>query len=250
MWLRRLVGVTMIVTLIGMNVIAVMGLFAHDKPAMDGPQTVNDKPTVSLTVTPGNISAGTTTTLSWSTTGSPSSCNASGSWNGVKTPFGAESSGRIKNPGKYKYVLTCSNSNGSSNASVSLKVSKGVVVSSRPSSGSSSGSSGGKTYCSGRTPCYNAKDVGAHNSKGNCWGWLGDRVINVTGLDVGFHIARSGVSTIELPPICGQDLTSAVSGGVPGAGYPSGHDHQLGAKSTSDKNYLSYFVGYFDASKR
>ncbi len=250
MWLRRTVGVVMIITLIGMNIIAIIGLFEPAKKPAADLQSVSQPTTVNLTITPGKISTGNTATLSWTTTGNPDSCTASGSWSGVKTPFGSESSGRQKVVGKHTFTLTCNGKGGSSGAKVSLNVIKGVVTSQQSASSTSANTGGGATYCGGRIPCYNAKDVAAHGSKGNCWGWLGDRVINVSGFDVSFHAARSGVSTIELSSICGKDLTPAVSGRVPGDGYAGGHNHELGAKSNSDKNYLSYFVGYFDANKK
>lgn len=251
MWLRRLVGTVLIITLLGMNVIAIIGLFASDKnidPTASN-STLSQKPTVSLSVEPGAISAGTTTALSWSTTGNPSSCTATGSWEGVKTPFGAESSGRITNPGDYTYTLTCLNQAGNAEATVSLNVSKGVVTAQKQKTSTGTSPSTSQKYCSGRVPCYNANDISSHGSKNNCWGWLGDRVINVSGFDAGFHVVRSGVRSIEQSDICGKDLMPAVSGKIPGDGYSGGHDHGLGAKSSTDKNYLSYFVGYFDATK-
>lgn len=266
MWLRRLVGIVMIITLVGMNVIAIMGLFVADKKQTVGlstanggsSQTLDQIPTVSLTADPGTVAVGNAAALSWTTTGSPSSCTASGAWTGAKTPFGAESSERFATIGNFTYTISCTNAAGTAEASTTIAVSKTAGASGKSSSSSSSssgsgsssgGSSAGKNYCSGRVPCYSTKEVASHNSKGNCWGWLGDRVINVSGFDAGFHIARSGVASVEVSGICGTDLMPAVSGKVPSADYPRGHEHTLGATSTSDKNYLSYFVGYYDAAK-
>lgn len=247
----------MIITLVGMNVIAVLGLFAGDKQqasliSSDSADVFSQEPGLKFTAKPGTVQAGGTATLSWSTTGNPTHCSASGAWKGVKTPYGAESTGRLKNPGKYKFTLICKNDNGSAKAAVVVKVNKGKVVaqsSSSSSSSSSSGPSAGSSYCGGRIPCYNAKEVGTHSSKGNCWGWLGDRVINISAFDSGFHKARSGVSNIELSAICGKNLQPAVSGNVSSSEYPGGHKHELGATSNTDKNYLAYFVGYFDSNK-
>ena len=259
MWLRRLVGVVLIVTLIGMNVVAVMGLFVPDKKpkiAVDASsvvqQVLSEKPTVSLTADPGTITAGTTTALTWTTTGSPTTCTAAsttGTWQGVKTPFGAESSGRISNPGNYTYTLTCVNQAGSAEATATVAVSKSPVVAAKPSTAKSAPSPAGSAYCKGRVPCYGVKDVAAHGAKGNCWGWLGDRVINISSFDASFHVTRSGISSVELSSVCGKDISPSVNGQVSAGEYTSGHEHNLGAKSSADKNYLPYFVGYFDNTK-
>ena len=256
MWLRRLVGVVMIITCLGMNALVLIGFFAPVKknalavPVQQAP--TSPPPTVTVTAKPDAISAGNFSALTWETTGSPKECTASDSWSGVKTPFGAESTGRLSTPGTFKYTLTCKNDAGSSTATVTVAV--GPSNSPAPSapkgnSGGSATSAPATVYCGGQTPCYSASEIARHGSGGNCWGWLGDRVINVSAFDSGYHVARSGVSNIQVGGVCGKNLAPSISGSVGAGDYPSGHDHQLGAKSSSDSNYTGYFVGYYDGSK-
>lgn len=75
----------------------------------DGPVTIGDTDSVSL---------------SWSTTNSPTSCTASGSWSGIKsTSGGSENSVFLTWPNTYTYTITCSNSAGSATDSVTVSVS-------------------------------------------------------------------------------------------------------------------------------
>ena len=258
MWLKRLVGVVMIIVCFGMNALVIIGFFATDKtktafmPAAQTEQApIVAPPSVTLTANPISISAGDYSAITWTSTNNPSSCLAADTWTGAKTPNGAESTGRLSTPGNYKYTISCKNTGGTGTVSVSVAV--GPANSAPPnapkgSSGTST-SVAAATYCGGRIPCYGPSAVSGHSGPGNCWGWLGDRVINVSSFDSGFHAARSGVANIQTGSICGKDLSPSVNGSVPSPEYPSGHAHQLGAKSSTDSNYLGYFVGYFDKSK-
>jgi len=255
MWLRRLVGITMIVVCVGMNAVVLVGFFAPSKTAQLATvvqQTITPAPVVTISAKPDSVASGSFSALSWTSTGSPTSCTASDNWSGTKTPFGAASTGRITTQGNLKYTLSCKNSGGTGTATVTIAVGPpdAPPPASPPSnSGGSSTSSAATTFCGGATPCYGPNDVSKHASSGNCWGWLGDRVINVSSFDSGFHAARSGVSNIQVGAVCGKDLTPAVNGSVGTSEYPGGHNHQLGAKSSTDSNYAGYYVGYFDASK-
>lgn len=64
----------------------------------------------------------TPVTLSWQTTSSPTSCTASGSWNGSKTPSGGSENIGSPNVGTYTYTITCSNAGGTGSDSVALEV--------------------------------------------------------------------------------------------------------------------------------
>jgi hypothetical protein len=255
MWLRRLVGVVMILTCIGMNALVLIGFFSPVKVSKVGfltEEPMITPPSVTISAKPDAISAGSYSALTWSTTNSPDTCTASDAWAGAKTPFGAESTGRIATPGNYSYTLTCTNKGGSAKASVAVAVGPSAApppAAPKSNSNGSSTSTPSATYCGGASPCYGPRDVASHGSSGNCWGWLGTRVLNVSGFDAGFHAARSGVGNIQLSSICGKDLMPSISGQVSTGEYPSGHDHQLGAKNSSDTNYVGYFVGYFDSSK-
>lgn len=253
MWLRRLVGAVMILTFIIMNVVVVVGLFVPEKKK---PNTVAEviaatpvAPTVTLSINPPSVSAGSPSALTWTTSGNPTKCTASGSWSGEKTPFGAESTGRLNTVGNNIFTLTCSNAAGSTQASSTVVV--GAASAPPPvvkkGSGSTTSAPAASSYCSGRVPCYGPKDVAGHGSAGNCWGWNGDRVINISGFDAGYHQAKSGISSIEVSQVCGHDLAASLSGSVSAGGQT--RNHNATTKSNADRNEIPYFVGYFDASK-
>lgn len=253
MWLRRLVGVVMIITCIGLNALVLIGFFSPVKVSKVGfTETALPvpPPVVSITAKPNTTSAGNFSALSWSATGNPDNCSASDAWTGVKTPFGSESTGRIPSPGTYTYTLTCTNKGGT--AKVSAIVAVGAAAALPPAAPKTSyGNTTVSTtasYCGGASPCYGPHDVAAHKSSGNCWGWNGNRVINISGLDAGFHVAKSGISSIEINQVCGKDLAPALGGSVGADGQP-GRNHNPTTKANADSNVRPYFVGYFDNSK-
>lgn len=252
MWLRRLVGVVMILTCVGMNVLVLVGFFSPVKVSKVGFLTEAPTvaaPTVTISAKPDAISAGSYSALTWSTTGTPDTCEASDAWSGAKTPFGAESTGRIANPGNYNYTLTCTNKGGAAKASVVVAVGPAAApppAAPKSNSGGSS-SSTATTYCGGASPCYGPREVASHGGSGNCWGWNGDRVINISGLDAGYHQAKTGISTIEIGQVCGKDLAPSLSGSVSAGGQTRNHNQTT--KSNADSNERPYFVGYFDSGK-
>ena len=252
MWLRRLVGFVVIVTFISMNVLAIAGLFSKPKNANEiaglslAPPSVEAAPTISFSVDPATIPAGTTSALQWETTGNPA-CTASGDWKGDKTAFGAESTGRVSTEGKRVYTLTCTNAGGSAQANVELSVGPANSAPVPATQTKAATKPTTPTYCGGRSPCYGPKDVAAHSSAGNCWGWNGDRVMNISNLDANFHQAKSGISSIQVSDVCGHDLAASLSGSVSAGGQTRNHNNST--KSNSDRNEIPYFVGYFDANK-
>lgn len=262
MWLRRLVGVFMILTLIGLNILTVLGVIVPDKAAKQAaliqaapaqqavaPVVVVPAPTVTLSGTPSTITAGASSGLTWTTTGSPDACSASGSWSGDKTAFGSESTGRIASSGNYTYTLSCSNAGGKGEATTTVTVGNAVAPAQTHSSTSSPSPAAAVTvYCGGRLPCYGPKDVGSHSGSGNCWGWNGERVINISGFDAAYHQVKSGISSIQISQVCGHDLAPSLSGQVGAEGKP-GRDHNQNTKTNADANEIPYFTGYFDASK-
>lgn len=109
-------------------------------------------PTVDLTASPTSVNSGSASTLTWTVSGSPTSCSASGDWSGSKSiTGGSQSTGNLTSA--KNYTITCSNSYGSSfdSASVSVNgssVTNGICGSahntvlafaSHPTSGSGSG---------------------------------------------------------------------------------------------------------------
>ena len=79
-------------------------------------------PVVTISAAPTSIGTGSSSTLSWSATNSPSSCTASGSWSGAKSASGSQNTGVINTAGTYTYSLACSNSAGTDTKSVSVTV--------------------------------------------------------------------------------------------------------------------------------
>lgn len=256
MWLRRLVGIFMIVTCVSMISLAAIGVFSPEKKVNVGFNTFAPDPnftvppTVTISADPGSTKVGYFSTITWSTTGDPTDCEAKGSWSGQKTAFGTESTGRITTEGEKVFSLVCKNKGGSSEASVKIAVAAASAPA--PTTGGSKGStatssSSGPSYCSGRLPCYGPREVGQHSGSGNCWGWNGDRVINISGFDLAFHQAKTGISSIEVGQVCGHNLAPSLSGGVSAGGQT--RDHNATTKANADRNEIPYFVGYFDGSK-
>lgn len=91
---------------------------------------------------PISIAHNTAATLSWTTTNSPTSCSASGSWSGSKSTASGStaSTGNLAGPNSYPYTLTCSNGSGSNSDTVIVNVAAAPGVpscslSASPSSG-------------------------------------------------------------------------------------------------------------------
>ena len=254
MWLRKLVAISMIITFVGMNGLVVLGLLApkRELATANGPTAatvvVEQLPTITLSVKPGAIQAGATAGISWETTNSPKTCTASGGWSGPKTAYGSESTGRIKEVGTAEFILTCENDAGEVKATTKLKVTAAPPPAAEQEQSSSSESAPtGPLYCQGRLPCYSASQIAQHSGNGDCWGWNGDRVINISGFDAAYHIAKSGVSNIQISSVCGKDLAPSLNGSVSAGGKT--RDHTAATKNNSERNEIPYFIGYFDSAK-
>lgn len=76
-------------------------------------------PTVKLSASPSTISAGSTSTLTWSSTGA-SSCSASGAWSGVEPTSGSLSTGALSTSSTYN--LACTGAGGTASASTTVVV--------------------------------------------------------------------------------------------------------------------------------
>jgi hypothetical protein len=89
-------------------------------------------PTVALTANPATITAGQSTTLTWSSTNA-TSCTASGGWSGARATSGTEQVGSIS--ATTTFTLACTGAGGSGNQSATVTVTGGgagdVVVSGR-----------------------------------------------------------------------------------------------------------------------
>lgn len=258
MWLRRLVGIMMVIAFLVMNGLTVYGLVAPKKELKSAIQSsalsdgaTTPAPTIVLSADPTNIPAGASSSLKWTTTGDPkcvASSTVTGPWSGEKTQVGAESTGRLSTEGNFDFTLKCTNSGGVASATETITVGKALPPA-KSSVSSSTPTASGKIYCGGGSPCYGPKDVAAHGSKGNCWGWNGDTVYNISSLETGYHKTKSGVSSIEVSQVCGKDLGPALSGQVSGGGGEKPRNHLSTTKSNVNSNIESFKVGYFDASK-
>jgi hypothetical protein len=81
--------------------------------------TTSNNPTVSLSASPGTVSSGAGSTLSWSSTNA-SSCTASGGWSGSKAMSGSANTGTLSST--KTYTLTCSGASGTTPATKSATV--------------------------------------------------------------------------------------------------------------------------------
>jgi len=98
--------------------------------AKNVPVTVTNPPAtvVSLSANPISVNSGSSSSLSWSATYSPTSCTASGDWSGAKGSSGTQSTGSLSTVRTYSYSLTCSNAGGSDSATTSVGVSSGTAA--------------------------------------------------------------------------------------------------------------------------
>jgi len=104
----------------------------------NGSGTAPATPAVSLSASSLTITAGSSSSLNWSSTNT-SSCNASGGWSGAKAISGIQNIGPLSST--TTYTLTCSGSNGSDSQSVTITVS--ADSGSDSSSGDGTGAAGG-----------------------------------------------------------------------------------------------------------
>ncbi len=72
-------------------------------------------PTVTITAAPSSVSAGSPTTLTWSSTNA-TACTASGAWTGGKAVSGTQTVTTSTVAGTYSYTLTCTGADGQQGA--------------------------------------------------------------------------------------------------------------------------------------
>jgi hypothetical protein len=251
-----------VLAFIVMNTLTIIGLVSPKKEvklAVDtsaAAQASVATPVIEFTLDPVSVPLGSSSAFQWSVTGVKPVCTASstldGPWKGEKTQYGAESTGKLTKEGDFEFILTCKNEGGSTVAKAKVSVSKNNVASASAgatkAASTSTPSAGAKVYCNNRTPCYGPRDVAAHGSAGNCWGWNLDQVFNITNLDKSYHVNKSGISTIEVSSVCGKDLAAALNG-TAAAGGGQTRNHLTTTKINASANTSPYFVGYFDSSK-
>ena len=121
--------------------------------------------TVTITASPANISSGSATTLSWSSTNS-NTCVASGAWTGSRATSGSQSSGTLT--ATASYALICTGAGGSTSASATVAVTPisttpTVTLTANPTSVTSGGTA---------TLSWSSTNVSACTASG---GWTGSR---------------------------------------------------------------------------
>jgi hypothetical protein len=115
-------------------------------------------PTVALSANPTSVTSGSSSTLTWSSSGA-TSCTASGSWSGSRATSGTASTGALT--ANSSYTLTCSNLGGSTARTVSVAVTQTppppspptVSLSANPTSVTSGSASTLTWTSSGATSC-------------------------------------------------------------------------------------------------
>ncbi|MBX4197209.1 hypothetical protein KW801_01475, partial [Candidatus Saccharibacteria bacterium] len=90
-----------------------------------GPSAVTPAPTVSLSASPTNVSAGGSSTLTWASTDA-NTCMASGAWSGSQPTTGSTSTGAINQ--NSVYTLTCTGPGGSGSASATVTVNGTLAI--------------------------------------------------------------------------------------------------------------------------
>ena len=187
------------------------------------------KPVVSLSITPSVITSGSSSTLQWSVTNSPTNCTASGAWSGTKSSSGSVSSG-TRTTGSYTYTLTCSNAGGSSSTSVAQTVNAPPI-----------------NYCDGLAPCYGVSQMAQHASQATCWGYSTFRTGGNFARTYDLIKAYNGTSKHHQTSInfwvkCGSDITNCINGQTTCGAKVRNH-------SATDLLQYSSPNGYYDPRK-
>ncbi len=87
--------------------------------------TLPPAPVISISTSPISITSGSSSTITWSATNSPTSCTASGDWSGAKATSGVAGTGTLSTIKTYSYTLACSNAGGGSSGTATVNVSSG-----------------------------------------------------------------------------------------------------------------------------
>ena len=160
-----------------------------------GPAT-GTPPTATLTANPNSLSAGGTTTLSWSSLNA-TSCTAGGAWSGSKATTDSESVGPLN--ATTTYTLTCSGSGGTISSSATVQVvTSGPTISlaASPTTVSPSGS----TVLS-----WSASNANSCTASGS---WSGSKA--VSGSQTMGPLSASGTYTLSCTGSGGTNQRSAI----------------------------------------
>ena len=100
-------------------------------------------PTITITATPSTVAAGTSFTISWSTTDA-STCTASGAWSGSQATSGSVFMSEAA-AGSYTYTLSCTGTGGSTEESATEVVNSGQTPGGSVGAGGGNGGGGSAT---------------------------------------------------------------------------------------------------------
>jgi hypothetical protein len=113
------------------------------------------------------------------------------------------------------------------------------------------------------TPCYGPNDLIPHNLVTDCWGYNGNRIVNVTSLNSLYHAGQqqdllTGTTTntnlcgnINLGPfLSGTNKVCKTAGVTTCAGAPLIGSHNHGSAPKNNTGVISsYLIGYYDVAK-
>ena len=131
MWIKQLVGITIIISSLVMGYIIIKGVVlvgpsnttGTGVPAVVVTQGVpGTPPVITLSVDPSVAIIGRYSVINWSVSGDNPRCAASDDWQGEKTLVGTMSTGRLNTAKQYTYTLKCTSKSGTSKKSASVTV--------------------------------------------------------------------------------------------------------------------------------
>ena len=128
MWIKRTVGVVIIVTMAVTGLILVKGVFfskinnVNDSSVVVTSGAQGTPPVITLSVEPQQQVVGQYSVLNWSVVGAAQSCKADGDWSGDKTSTGSASTGRLNDVRPYTFHLTCDSKYGRGEQTVTVNV--------------------------------------------------------------------------------------------------------------------------------
>lgn len=179
-------------------------------------------PVVSLSVSPSSITSGSSATLGWSATNTPTGCTASGGWSGAKAASGTAS---VNPTSTTTYTLTCNNAGGSGTKSATLTVSAPVAA---------CGQAGGSCGIS---------DITGHTSESDCRTALSatggaKAAYAIPSSFLSLHNSKKSTSSV-VNLLCGKVYANNGGNLANGAG-----DHRNGA-TISGKTYSTWMSNFY-----
>ena len=200
--------------------------------------TAASPPVVSISASPSSIGTGSSSTLTWSATNSPTSCTASGnaSWTGAKSANGSQSTGVMTTAGTYTFTLSCNNSAGSGSKSVSITViAKPTVSVSVSPSTITAGSSTTVTWTTGKNPT---------SCTAGGTGWSGSKAVSGGSQTVTLSTAGTYTFTLSCTNAGGTTTSNTASVTVNAAVYCNGQSPCYSTAQLNTHNTAANCWGY------